>query len=126
MNIERRAYFGSGSSLRVGDNSGIGVAAKLSPQVTIGSSVLMGEDVVFLTQNHAYKRANQTIGSQGDLPVEGIRVGDDVWIGTRAMILPGVTIGTGAIVGAGSVVTKSVEPYSVVAGNPARVVASRE
>lgn len=126
VNIERRAFFGSGNTISVGDNSGIGVGAKLSPQVSIGNSVLMGEDVLFLTQNHAYKSAQQLIGSQGQLEVEGIVIGDDVWIGTRAIILPGVTVGTGAVVGAGSVVTKEVAPYSVVAGNPARVVGFRE
>jgi maltose O-acetyltransferase len=126
VNIERRVFFGSGETIRIGDNSGLGVGAKLSPQVTIGKNVLMGEDVVFLTQNHAYKSAQQTIGSQGDMPVEGIIVGDDVWIGTRTLILPGVVIGTGAVVGAGSIVTKAVEPYCVVAGNPARVIGVRE
>jgi maltose O-acetyltransferase len=126
VNIERRAFFGSGDTIMVGDNSGIGVGAKLSQKVSIGSNVLMGEDVVFLTQNHAYKSAAQSIGSQGQLEIEGIVVGDDVWIGTRAMILPGVIVGTGAVIGAGSVVTKAVAPYSIVAGNPARVIGSRE
>lgn len=126
VNIERRAYFGSGDTVSIGDNSGIGVGAKLSPQVTIGSNVLMGEDVVFLTQNHAYKKADRLIGCQGDLDTEGIVVGDDVWIGTRAIILPGVVIEAGAVIGAGSVVTKRVGSYSVVAGNPARVIGSRD
>jgi maltose O-acetyltransferase len=54
-----------------------------------------------------------------------VRIGDRVWIAYRAIILPGVTIGEGAVVGAGSVVTKDVEPYTIVAGNPARVVNKR-
>ena len=65
VNIERRVYFGGGSTIRVGDGSGIGVAAKLAPCVTIGRNVLMGEDVLFLTQNHAYKNAGELIGKQG-------------------------------------------------------------
>lgn len=126
VNIERRVYFGSGSTIRVGDGSGIGVAAKLAPCVTIGRNVLMGEDVLFLTQNHAYKNAGELIGKQGYTGREEITVGDDAWIGTRAIILPGVSIGTGAVVGAGAVVTKSVDPYAVVGGNPARVIGQRE
>ncbi|WP_352445388.1 CatB-related O-acetyltransferase [Mesorhizobium sp. M0016] len=55
----------------------------------------------------------------------GITIGNDVWIGHGAIILPGLTVGDGAVVGAGSVVTKSVEPYSIVAGNRARVIRSR-
>jgi len=51
-----------------------------------------------------------------------VTIGDHVWIGTRALILPGVTIGDGAVVGAGSVVTKDVLPNGVVAGNPARLL----
>ena len=126
VNIERRAFFGSGDTVSVGDNSGIGVGAKLGPRVIIGDNVLMGEEVLFLTQNHAYRDAQRLIGSQGDLEAEGIVIGDDVWIGTRAILLPGIVIGTGAVIGAGSVVTKDVEPYTVVAGNPARVIRSRE
>jgi maltose O-acetyltransferase len=126
VNIERRAFFGSAETISIGSNSGIGVGAKLGAGVVIGENVLMGEDVLFLTQNHAYKNAGQTIGSQGDLRIEGIVIEDDVWIGSRAIILPGVVVGKGAVIGAGSVVTKNVEPYSVVAGNPARFVNLRE
>ncbi len=61
-----------------------------------------------------------------NLPFKGDTVvGHDVWIGHQALIMPGVTIGTGAIIGSGSVVTKDVEPYSVVAGNPACVIKKR-
>lgn len=56
---------------------------------------------------------------------EGIRIGDDVWIGVNAVVLDGVSVGEGAVVGAGSVVTRDVEPFTVVAGVPARVLRSR-
>ena len=55
----------------------------------------------------------------------GVEIGDDVWVGTRAIVLHGVTIGRGAVVAAGAVVTRSVPPYAVVAGVPARVVGFR-
>jgi maltose O-acetyltransferase len=124
-NIERRAFFGSGREVSLGDNSGIGVNAKLSPGVTIGKNVLMGEDVLFLTRNHAFADPEVLIRDQGYLGTEEILVDDDVWIGTRCILLPGVHVGTGAVIGAGSVVTKSVEPCAVVAGNPAVVIGRR-
>jgi maltose O-acetyltransferase len=125
-NIERRAYFGSGRDLSLGDDSGIGVGAKISPGVTIGSNVLMGEDVLLLTRNHGFTHRATLIREQGYLELEPILIDDDVWIGTRSIVLPGVHVGTGAVIGAGSVVTKSVEPYAIVAGNPATVIGHRD
>lgn len=58
-------------------------------------------------------------------PPERVKIGHDVWIGRSAIVLPGVAVGDGAVIGAGAVVTKSVPPYSVVAGNPARLVRYR-
>ena len=125
VNIERRAYFGSGREVSLGDDSGIGVNAKLSPGVSIGNNVMMGEDVLFLTRNHAFADPKVPIRDQGYLETEEIQIGDDVWIGTRSIILPGVHVGTGAVIGAGSVVTKAIEPYAIVAGNPAGVIGHR-
>ena len=68
----------------------------------------------------------QTPPTQNDLPIKGDTViGNDVWIGQNATILPGVRIGDGAIIGANSVVGSSVEPYTIVAGNPARMIRKR-
>ena len=68
----------------------------------------------------------QTPPSKEDLPLKGDTViGNDVWIGQNAVILPGVHIGDGAIIGANSVVGSNVEPYTIVAGNPARVIRKR-
>ncbi|RUX91838.1 CatB-related O-acetyltransferase [Mesorhizobium sp. M7D.F.Ca.US.004.03.1.1] len=61
-----------------------------------------------------------------DLVVNGpTEIGNDVWIGRRAIIMPGITIGDGAVVGAGSIVTKDVAPYAIVAGNPAKLIRNR-
>ena len=68
----------------------------------------------------------QTPPTQNDLPIKGDTViGNDVWIGQNATILPGVRIGDGAIIGANSVVGSNVEPYTIVAGNPARMIRKR-
>lgn len=65
------------------------------------------------------------MGQQGEAPLRKVTIKDDVWIGTRAIILPGITVGKGAIIGAGSVVTKDVPDYAIVGGAPARVLKYR-
>jgi acetyltransferase-like isoleucine patch superfamily enzyme len=87
--------------------------------IDIGASVSVSPEVVILTAAHAFDKSG--------FPVEHRRVviEDYVWIGTRAMIMPGVTLGRGCVVAAGAVVTKSVPPLAVVAGVPAREVGRR-
>jgi maltose O-acetyltransferase len=93
--------------------------------VTIGEDVMMGPDVAIYALNHAFDDLTRPMLVQGHDSADPVKVGDDVWIGARAIILPGVEIGKGCIVGAGAVVTRSVPDYSVVAGNPAVVIRSR-
>ena len=80
--------------------------------------------VVFHTLNHNYYKKDVLINQQG-VNLKPIKIGNDVWIGAKAIILPGVTIGDGCVIAAGSVVTKCIEPYSIVAGNPAIMVRRR-
>lgn len=124
VNFEKGASFGS--DLRIGNNSGIGINAQLSLGVSIGNNVMMAPEVVMLTSNHRFDRLDVPIGMQGDLPIKPIVIEDDVWIGQRVIILPGVTIATGTVIGAGAVVTKSFPPYSVIGGNPARIIKMRK
>jgi acetyltransferase-like isoleucine patch superfamily enzyme len=112
------ATIGNGSS--VGDYSFIGCAGG----VTIGSNVLMGQHVSFHSQNHAFDDPGELIRDQG-VVAEGIIVEDDCWIGSGSIILDGVTIGRGCVIAAGSVVTTSFGPNTVIAGVPARSVKSR-
>lgn len=84
------------------------------------------------SQSHFTYRASRYFeGADDDASVfawrraQAVTIGHDVWIGHGAIVLPGRTIGTGAVVGAGSVVTKNVAPYTIVAGNPARVIRPR-
>lgn len=123
VNIEKGAVFSSGAEL--GDRSGIGVRAQLSGKVMIGDDVMMGPDVCIYARNHAYDRLDMPMNRQGVAPERAVVIGNDVWIGARVIILPGVRVGTGAVIGAGAVVTKDVPEYAVVGGNPARVIKMR-
>ncbi|KAJ3108465.1 hypothetical protein HDU97_001172 [Phlyctochytrium planicorne] len=89
-------------------------------KVTIGDDVLIGPNVQIYTAYHPLEPELRTLG--GPELAKEIKIGNDVWIGGSAVILPGVTIGDGSVIGGGSVVTKDVEPRVVVAGNPARVI----
>lgn len=126
VNIESRAFFHSGRNITIGDNSGIGINAFLSGRVIIGNNVMMGPDVVILTQNHKFDRLDIPMLEQGFKDEQPVTICDDVWIGVRTIILPGVTVGKGAIIAAGAVVTKDVPEYAIVGGNPARVIKMRK
>lgn len=123
VNIEKGSVFSSKS--RIGDNSGIGVNAHLGV-VYIGDNVLMGKECIGVTRNHGFMEKDELIRNQGYSEEKPIVIGDDVWIGHRVTILPGVQIANGTVIGAGAVVTKNTKPYSVVAGNPARIIKYRE
>lgn len=123
VNIEKGARFGSHISL--GDNSGIGTNAEISDYVTIGNNVMMGRDCIIYTRNHAFSDLKIPMCMQGFSEPKPVVIDDDVWIGGRVTILPGVHIKTGSIIGAGAVVTKDVEAYTIVGGNPARFLKKR-
>lgn len=89
-------------------------------KITIGKKSCIGEHVKLLTGSHDITTLNFAFRSKP------IVIGSCVWIATGAMVLPGVTIGDGAVIAAGSVVTKDVEPWTVVGGNPARFIKRRE
>ena len=123
VNIEKNALFSKKVSL--GDYSGIGVNAKINGRCTIGSYVMMGEDCTIISRNHQFSRTDIPMMEQGFDEDKPVVIGNDVWIGDRVMILPGVHIGDGAIVGAGSVVTHSIPAGAIAVGNPARVIRNR-
>ena len=93
--------------------------------VTIGDHVMMGPECVLLSHNHRFDRLDIPMCQQGFSEEQPIHIGNDVWIGTRAIILPGVTVGDHSVVGAGAVVTKDVPPYAVVGGVPAKILKMR-
>jgi len=124
VNIESKAYFSPKVSL--GDYSGIGVNAKIYGTCTIGNYVMMGEDCTIMTRNHRHDRTDIPMMQQGFEEERPVVIGNDVWIGDRVTILPGVHIADGCIIAAGAVVTRDVPAYSIAAGVPARVIKSRK
>ena len=111
----------NGRNIHVGDHLIINYGCTILDvaEVTMGDWVMIGPHVLISTVNHPLSPR----GRRNRLGVaKPVRIGDDVWIGGHAAILPGDTIGDGAVVAAGAVVTKDVPPYTVVAGVPARVV----
>lgn len=126
VNIEKNADFGRGTGIIIGDNSGIGVKCVVRGPLEMGKDIMMGPEVQIMTGRHNTERTDISMNQQGFLPVQKVIIGDDVWIGTRAIIMPGVTIGKGAIIGASAVVTKDVPEYAVVAGVPAKVIKYRK
>jgi len=125
INIEKGALFGC--NIKLGDNSGIGINCRLTEgPITIGNNVMMGPDVIIHTRNHSHNRCDIPMNEQGFEDAKPVSIGNDVWIGSRVIILPGVTIGDGCIIGAGTVVTKSIESFSIAAGNPAKIVKKRK
>ena len=112
-------YTDCGKNLVIGKNVFINSGCKVQDQggIEIGDGTLIGHNVVLATLNHALAPERR-----GDLIPRPIRIGKNVWIGSNAVILPGVTIGDGAVIAAGAAVTKDVPENSVVGGVPARVL----
>jgi maltose O-acetyltransferase len=108
--------------LKIGKGSSIGHRAILDARkgLIIGENVVFATEVMVWTLHHDYNDIN--FAGKG----ASVLIGDFVWLGSRSIILPGVTIGKGAVVATGAVVTKDVEPYTVVAGIPAKVIAKRD
>lgn len=86
---------------------------------------MMGPDVTILTHTHNIERTDIPMGQQG-MRVAEVVIGNDVWIGMRSIIMPGVCIGNGVVIGAGAVVTKDVPDFAIVGGVPARIIKYRK
>jgi acetyltransferase-like isoleucine patch superfamily enzyme len=131
----RRVVLWAPNELKIGDNCYIGRYSQIECDADIGHSVIMANMVSFVGRyDHHFRhvgtptRLSRQIRDP-DYDWKGndikVTVGDDVWIGYGAIILSGVTIGEGSVIAAGSVVTKDIEPYTVVGGNPARKICDR-
>lgn len=113
--------------LSVGENCWIGLDNVIQARggVELGNNVLLGPGVSIWSVNHVFARTDQPIIEQG-YDHKKVTIGNGVWVGAHCFIMPGANIGDGVVVSAGSVVGgKDIEPYAIVAGNPARRIGSR-
>lgn len=125
ITIKHGAYFGDGRNIVMGDYSQLGINCKVENDLVMGEYVLMGPDVVIYSSMHAYEDLDTPIMMQGSKKIEPVTIGNDVWIGLRVVIMPGVKIGDHVIIGSGAVVTHDIPDYAVVGGVPARVIRFR-
>lgn len=126
VNVRPNVYFGAGSQISIGDFSMLGADSIIGSEaeVVIGENVLMGPRVLIYTSNHG-----TALGTPMRLQpsvAAPVRIGNDVWIGARCIILPGVTIHDGAVVAAGAVVTRDIPSNAIAGGVPAKVIGHRQ
>lgn len=126
VNIRNDIKFAIGKNISIGNNSGIGERSFIQDigNISIGNDVLMGPEVMIYTANHNIEKSKKII-EQG-MTIKPVVIEDDVWIGSRAIILPGVTIKKGAVIAANAVVSKDVEEYTIVGGVPAKKIGERK
>ncbi|QWB27339.1 MULTISPECIES: DapH/DapD/GlmU-related protein [Streptomyces] len=125
LRLGPRSYIAAGAyltgTLRTGRDCTVNPYAVVRGTVELGDGVRIGAHTSLLAFNHGYEDPDTEVFRQ-PMSSEGIRIGDDVWIGSHVVVLDGITVADGAVIGAGSVVTKDVPARAVVAGNPARVL----
>lgn len=105
----------------IGQRSIIGIGSVIIGPITIGNDVMLAQNIVLSGLNHGYDDVNLPPSKQA-VSRGQIRIEDGVWIGANSVVTAGVTIGKHAVIGAGSIVTRSIPSFSVAVGNPARVV----
>lgn len=118
----------AGARISIGTDSGLtSTTVSAARQVVIGERVLIGTGVMITDSDHHVVRPPRVsdrryLGLPAGTDNDAVEIGDDVFIGARSIILKGVTVGAGSVIGAGSVVTRSIPPLSIAVGNPCRVV----
>lgn len=115
--IRPSSYYGGnlGKGLIIGDNSSIGPDGYVgcSGKIIIGKNVMLGPKCSLFAENHNFEDMDKSIKSQG-VNQKGIIIEDNCWVGSNVIILDGVTIGKGSVIGAGTIITKDIPPYSII------------
>jgi len=120
--VENYATLNNGMGpIKIGDHCLIGIGSVILGEITLGNHVGTGQYCIFTGLNHNYEALNVPFDMQGTYS-DPIVIEDDVVTGSHVIILPGVRIGTHSLISSGSIVTRSIPPYSMVSGNPAKVV----
>lgn len=125
VNIERKANFGTGIGVCLGDESGLGINCVVPSDIKIGKWVMMGPNCYILSNNHRFDKTDVPMCYQGMSEKKPVVIEDDVWIGRDVLILPGRHIKNGSIIAAGCVLCKDFSEYSIVGGNPSRLIRMR-
>ena len=125
VTIERKARFGKGDKIRIGNHSGLGENCSIPNGSIIGENVMMGPNCYFLQQNHKYDKKDIPMREQGYGPSLPVLIEDDCWIGIGVYVMAGRKIAKGSIVAAGCVLTKDFPEYSIIGGNPGRLIKTR-
>ena len=127
VSINPNIYIFNPENLSIGNNVSIHPMCYIqaSGGIKIGNDVSIAHGVTLLSESHRFSNLNIPIKDQG-LDYKETIIQSNVWIGAKASILAGVTVKSGSIIGAGAVVTKEVEEYSIVGGVPAKVIKSRK
>ena len=125
VNIERKANFGSGLDIELGDESGLGINCVIPSNTKIGKYVMMGPNCYILPHNHKFDRLDIPMYKQGMSPKMQTIIEDDVWIGRDVVMTPGRTIQDGSIIAAGCILCKDFPKYAIVGGNPSKLIRLR-
>tara|TARA_E500000305_G_C4028989_1_gene243574 strand:- start:1543 stop:1968 length:426 start_codon:yes stop_codon:yes gene_type:complete len=122
--IEPRIDVGLGPRLKIGRCCQINQDVIIRT-AQLGNYVMLAPGVVMLDRQHNFASVDVPMALQGSTDRVTTMIGDDVWVGQNSIIMPGVAVGTGAVIAAGAVVTHDIEPYQIVAGVPARPIRDR-
>ena len=125
VNIERNANFGTGFRLKIGNNSGLGINCVVPSNIEIGDNVMMGPECYIFSNNHSFNRVDIPMIDQGHTQEKKTIIEDDVWIGRQVIFTPGRIVKKGSIVAAGCILTKDFPEYSIIGGNPSRLIKKR-
>lgn len=126
VTIHPSVYFRNPEGISIGDNSNINHGSELyaAGGITIGNGTMLAYHVIVMSDSRTFK-GETPLKSRKERVIKPVIIGDDVWIGARSVIMPGLQIKDHAIIAAGAVVTKDVEEWDIVGGNPAKKISSR-
>lgn len=129
IRFEKNSYiYAINANLKVGDNFFLGVNSQLCAvreDIIIGDYCMIAPNCIFVSDDHCFDSIESPMMEQG-FNVGKIVLKNDIWIGANSVILKDIVIGEGSIIGAGSIVTKNIKPYSIMGGVPAKLIKKRE